>query len=104
MQLREAVVLCVANRYLAIRKKIGGPNGFDDLEGNSITPLEKTIVDEEFDHRIETLPTNLREIAKRLIVGFTPREIAGEFKCSIRSIELRRKRIYEIWKQETEID
>ena len=79
-------------------------SGWDDFEGTGITPSEKAIVDEEFDHRIKILPVKFREIAKKLLLGFTPREIAQELGCSIRSIELKRKRIFEIWKQEIEFD
>ena len=79
-----------------------GPSRFDDLKGPGITPLEETIIDEEFNHRIKALPPQLKDIAQKLLRGFTPREIARSLGCSVRSIEIKRKQIFEIWKQDLE--
>ena len=68
-----------------------------DLADLNPTPDEQAIMNDLITGGMNSLPRNLRDIAQKLIVGSTPKQIADELGCSKRTIELKRRRIHDIW-------
>ena len=70
--------------------------GFESVKSEGLSPAEKVILDDQIEYYLGVLPENLKPTTQRLLLGFSPREIASEFKRSTRAIEIQRKRIFEI--------
>ena len=83
--------------------KIGGESvfdQFDSVQSTGLTPEEQAILDDEIDYCITKLPVALQDIARRLLIGYSAREIANELNCSTRSIQLKTKKISQILREE----
>ena len=82
--------------------RIGGESVFDQFDsiaGTELTPEEQAILDDEIDYCISKLPLGLQDIARRLFIGYSNSEIAKELNCSTRSIQLKKKQIFQILRE-----
>ena len=75
---------------------------FESVESEELSPDEQLILDDEIDHSLRLLPENLRETARQLLMGDTPREISKKQHRSTRMIEIQRKRIFDLWRETVE--
>ena len=97
----------MANAQKRGEGRIGGESVFDQFDtiaSTGLTPEEQAILDDEIDYCINRLPENLRDIAQRLLLGYSASEIANELGCSTRSIQLKKKQIFHILTQENSPD
>ncbi len=104
-----------ANRHLLARRDVrrdaGGnaapPDGFDDqatllnqLDIDEPTPAEAALLNEALEQRFQALcEPALRVIAQKKLEGYTNQEIAGELKCTLRTVERKLERIRTYWGQ-----
>ena len=82
--------------------KIGGESVFDQFDSiasTGLTPEEQAILDDEIDYCITKLPVGLQDIARRLLMGYSASEIANELNYSTRSIQLKTKKISQIFRE-----
>ncbi len=102
-----------ANRHLLakrdVRRDAGGnaapADNFDEpaallnqLDIEEPTPAEAALLNEALERRFQALrEPELRLIAQKKIEGYTNQEIAGELKCTVRTVERKLARIRTYW-------
>jgi RNA polymerase sigma factor (sigma-70 family) len=102
-----------ANRHLLARRDVrrdasgnaAPADDFDDpaallnqLDMDEPTPAEAALLNEALEQRFQALgEPELRVIAQKKIEGYTNQEIAGELKCTVRTVERKLERIRTYW-------
>jgi RNA polymerase sigma factor (sigma-70 family) len=70
----------------------------DRLTGPEPDPALAAELADELSHLLQLLPgDDLRSVARDLMAGYTPVEVAARLGCSLRTVERRRQRIRQFW-------
>jgi DNA-directed RNA polymerase specialized sigma24 family protein len=82
----------------------GSSRGLDQTEAPGLSPLERSLLNDCYQHYVLALPEHLRQFAELHLAGLTYREIAERMNCTERTVDRKMSLIQANWRRQAEAD
>jgi DNA-directed RNA polymerase specialized sigma24 family protein len=77
----------------------GAARGLEEFADAGLTPLEKAVLDDSYQHYVGALPDHLRDFAELYLAGLTYQEIADRQGCTERTVDRKMALIQSHWRR-----
>jgi RNA polymerase sigma factor (sigma-70 family) len=77
----------------------GTSRGLEQIADNELSPQERIMLGDSYDHYVAALPEHLREFAELHLAGLTHQEIADQLGCTERTVDRKLALILAHWQR-----